>query len=372
VVPRTDSERGLKVLVTGFDWHGDIVPFVARALARLGVSSEVVWTNRDTLIRARAARLNATERLPVVGRSVAGRWRSRLALSAARAVNDRFAHEVDRARPDVVLSLLCWGDPLTADSVRQAPVRKRIAWLMDDPFGYEYSGLEDLVAAYDDVYSVDDGWSDNVELMTGRRPRWLPCGADPESQHPVDPSAFDPELRGHIVYVGSSCHGHPAAALRRSLVESLDGLPVALFGDPAWRLFGGFAASCYRGGPVSTERANVIYASAAVALNFHHPQFRRGTSLRTFALCASGVFQLADWREGLDRWLTPGEDLDVFRSPQELRAKAERYLGDPLARRRIAEAGRARVLAEHTYAHRLTTMLSSAGLLNAGRGAGSS
>jgi spore maturation protein CgeB len=141
------------------------------------------------------------------------------------------------------------------------------------------------------------------------------------------------------------------------LIESLKGLPVAIFGDPAWKEAGAFAASCYRGGPVTTERANLIYASGAIALNFHHPQFRRGTSLRTFALCAAGAFQLADWREGLDRWLTPGVDLETFRTPDELRSLAERYLADAPGRRRIADAGQRRVLTEHTYAHRLATML---------------
>jgi spore maturation protein CgeB len=354
------------VLVTGPQWHGDLVPFVVRALDQLNVPSAVVSTNRDTFARARAAGLGAIERWPLIGRSLAGRWRSRLARRAIEDVNDAFSREIEHVRPDTILSVLCWGDPLLPDRVRRAPVRRRVAWLMDDPFGYGDSRLQDLVSAYDDVYSVDDGWSDNVELMTGKRPRWLPCGADSESHHPLEASALDPDLRGHVVYVGSSCYGHPAAALRRSLIESLDGLPVAVFGDPAWRSFGGFSSSCYRGGPVSTERANSIYASAAIALNFHHPQFRRGTSLRTFALCSSGVFQLADWREGLDRWLTPGKELDVFRSPQELRAKAERYLGDDSARRHIARAGRLRVLAEHTYAHRLTEMLSPTGLPAAG------
>jgi hypothetical protein len=347
----------MRVAVTGFDWHGDLLPFIARGLEQLRAEVTIIPTNRDGLIRAQSARLAALDRLPLVGRPLAGRLRSRLAAQAADAVNESFLREVDRTRPDVVLSVLCWGDPLLPDRVRRAPAARRIAWLMDDPFGYADSRLQDLVPAYDEVYSVDDGWSDGVELMTGRRPRWLPCGADPDSHHPLEPSKLDQELRDHIVFVGSSCHGHPAAALRRSLIGALEGLPVAVFGDPAWRALGGFAGSCYRGGPVSSERANAIYASAAIVLNLHHPQFRRGTSLRTFALGASGAFQLADWRDGLDRWLEPGRELEVFRSPQELRAQAERYLADPSARRRIADAGRARVLREHTYAHRLARML---------------
>lgn len=347
----------LSVLVTGFSWHGDLVPFVQRGLSGLTRDVTVVATNVDVLASAQSRPLALLESLPLVGRSVAGRWRTRLADRGAKLVDERFRREVARLKPDVVVSILCWGEPLTAAALEAAAGAMRIGWLMDDPFGYERSRLQDLLGAYDELYSVDDGWSDNIELMTGRRPIWLPCGADPESHRPVDPARLDSELTDHIVYVGSSCAGHPSGTLRRALIESLEGLPVAIFGDPEWKDAGGFAASCYRGGPVTTERANIIYSSNAIALNFHHPQFRRGTSLRTFALCAAGAFQLVDWREGLDRWLTPGLEVETFRSPAELRSLAERYLANPSARRRIADAGRQRVMNEHTYAHRLATML---------------
>jgi spore maturation protein CgeB len=350
----------VKVLVTGFEWFGDLVPFVVRALSGLADSVAVVPTNPDRVIRQRSSLLKNLEMIPVVGSSAAGRWRSKLARQGCQDVNEAFRREVDRFKPDVVLSILCWGEPLTADSLAASSGAVRIGWLMDDPFGYEGSRLENLIGAFDRLYSPDEGWSDNIERMLGRRPTWLPCGADPESHRPVEASQLDGELAGHVVYVGSSCIGHPAAAYRRALLESLDGLPLAIFGDSGWREYGGALAKAYRGGPVSSRRANVIYASGGIALNLHHPQFRRGTSLRTFALCCSGAFQIADWREGLDCWLTPGVELETFRTPRALRALVERYLGDPDARARIAHAGRARVLAEHTYHHRVELMLNDA------------
>jgi spore maturation protein CgeB len=348
----------VKVLVTGFEWFGDLVPFVVRALSGLATSVAVVPTNTDVLIRHRAASLDSLEAIPLVGHSAAGRWRSKLARDGDREVNDAFRREVERFKPDVVLSILCWGEPLTSDSLACASGATRIGWLMDDPFGYEGSRLENLLTSFDRLYSPDDGWSDNIERMTGRRPDWLPCGADPESHHPVDASRQESELAGHVVYVGSSCVGHPAGAFRRALLESLEGVPLAIFGDTGWKSLGGSFARSYRGGPVSSERANVIYGSGAIALNFHHPQFRRGTSLRTFALCGAGAFQVVDWRDGLDRWLTPGVELVTFRTPAELRGIVDRYLAEPAERARIAAAGRTRVLAEHTYRHRLQTMFS--------------
>jgi spore maturation protein CgeB len=347
----------VKVLVTGFEWFGDLLPFVARALSDLDHTVSVFPTNRDVLVRRRAGFLRAMEALPIVGASAGGRLRTALTRNGEEQINRTFREELDRFKPDVVLSILCWGEPLTHESLSFASPAMRIGWLMDDPFGYEGSRLDGLLYSFDRLYSVDDSWADSVERMTGQRPHWLPCGADPHSHGPVAGHEIEADLDHTIVYVGSSCIDHPTGAYRRALLESLEGLPLAVFGDRGWSQAGSSIRDAYRGGPVSTERANRIYASAAIALNFHHPQFRRGTSLRTFALCCSGAFQIADWREGLDCWLRPGVELETFRTPQELRALAERYLSDPVARTRIAQAGQARVLAEHTYQHRLQKML---------------
>ena len=55
--------------MTGFEWFGDLVPFVVRALSDLGHSTAVVWTNRDVLIRRRSDFLRGLERIPAVGAS---------------------------------------------------------------------------------------------------------------------------------------------------------------------------------------------------------------------------------------------------------------------------------------------------------------
>jgi len=347
----------VKVLVTGFEWVGDLVPFVVRALADLGHETSVVSTNRDMMVARRSDLLGGLEQLPLVGASLAGRARTRLAHLGEAEINETFRRAVHRIKPDVVLSVLCWGEPLTPETLAEASSAVRLGWLMDDPFGYEDSRLETLFGAFDHLYTVDDGWGENVERMTGRRPHWLPCGADPHSHGLATASVQEPALKDHIVYVGSSCAGHPTGAYRRALLESLDGLPLAIFGDQGWLDAGPRLAAAYRGGPVSSEEADRVYASSAIALNLHHPQFRRGTSLRTFAICCSGAFQIADWREGLDCWLRSGVELETFRTPQELRALSVRYLADDTARERIARAGQVRVLAEHTYRHRVEQML---------------
>jgi spore maturation protein CgeB len=99
-----------------------------------------------------------------------------------------------------------------------------------------------------------------------------------------------------------------------------------------------------------------------VVINIHHPQFRLGTSLRTFAIAAGGAFQLVDMRPGVERFFVPGEEIATYSTAEELREKALFYLANETARARIARAGRERVCREHTYTNRLAEMLIDAGL----------
>jgi spore maturation protein CgeB len=73
---------------------------------------------------------------------------------------------------------------------------------------------------------------------------------------------------------------------------------------------------------------------------------------RTFELAACGAFQLVDARAPLAA-LFRDDELATFRSPAELRQKIAYYLAHPDERAAIAARGRARVLAEHTFAHRV-------------------
>jgi spore maturation protein CgeB len=70
---------------------------------------------------------------------------------------------------------------------------------------------------------------------------------------------------------------------------------------------------------------------------------------RLFEAAACGAAILTDAWDGLDEFFAPGSELLVARNTQDALAAVD--LGDTELRR-IAEAGRARVLAEHTSEHR--------------------
>jgi spore maturation protein CgeB len=77
---------------------------------------------------------------------------------------------------------------------------------------------------------------------------------------------------------------------------------------------------------------------------------------RTFEVAACGGFQLVD-RRGLMAELFAEDELAVFDTLEELAPRIEHYLARPEEREAIAMRGQARVLAEHTYAARMSSLL---------------
>jgi GT2 family glycosyltransferase len=75
---------------------------------------------------------------------------------------------------------------------------------------------------------------------------------------------------------------------------------------------------------------------------------------RHFEIPVCGAMQLTDAVAGLDEYFVDGEEAVVASSADELIAKARHYLANPDERDAIAQAGRNRALAEHTYERRFS------------------
>ena len=82
---------------------------------------------------------------------------------------------------------------------------------------------------------------------------------------------------------------------------------------------------------------------------------------RTFEVPGSGGFLLTDHVAYLEDYLTPGEEIGVFESPDDLVAQVRWWLEHEDERVRAAEAGYRRVRAEHTYDHRFAEIFDRIG-----------
>jgi spore maturation protein CgeB len=80
-------------------------------------------------------------------------------------------------------------------------------------------------------------------------------------------------------------------------------------------------------------------------------------NLRLYEAVGSGSLLLTDWKENMDEIFTPGRECATYRDTAECVAQAKYYLQNDAEREAIAQAGRRRLLHEHTYEHRVDELL---------------
>ena len=187
---------------------------------------------------------------------------------------------------------------------------------------------------------------------------YLPLAALPSLHRPLELSpAEQKEFGADLSFMGA---GYPNR--RRAFLRLADqGLKIW---GTEWEEEPRLAPFVQRqGSRISPEDCVRIYNATAVNINLHSSV--RPDSLvsggdfvnpRTFELAACGAFQLVD-RRSLMPELFGEDELAVFDSMEELTEKIGYYKSRPEERKAVAARGRARVLADHTYASRMKTLL---------------
>ena len=86
----------------------------------------------------------------------------------------------------------------------------------------------------------------------------------------------------------------------------------------------------------------------------NEPNVTNGLNQRTFEPMACRSVVLNDDMKDLELCFDPGREILVYRDAQELNETYERVLKDATLASTVADAGYKRVMAEHTYAHRVS------------------
>ncbi len=140
-------------------------------------------------------------------------------------------------------------------------------------------------------------------------------------------------------------------------------VPLALFGRAwdRWPEFREFARGELPQGPPlarAYQHAKVL-VHVNSAFNCHQRVFE-GISSGAFLALRSLASDRAP--RGLGDYLTIGHEVTTFSTADELLVLVDRAFTDELWRQSIVQAGRKRVLAEHTYAHRMKQILDQVGV----------
>jgi spore maturation protein CgeB len=212
------------------------------------------------------------------------------------------------------------------------------------------------LGAFDLVLSYTGGAAlGALRLRLGAR-RVLPLygSVDPDVHRPTPPR---PDFAADLSYLGTWAEDRQRA-LEMLLLEPARRLPDRRFviGGAQYPAGLPFSPNISFVSHVAPAEHAAFYASSPLTLNLTRAAMAASghcPSARLFEAAACGVPVLSDAWEGLDRFFTPGEEILVARQADDVRAALE--LG-PTALARIGQRARARTLAEHTAAHRVSEL----------------
>ncbi len=324
--------------------HNPWLVYTTRALRRLGC--------RVTLFPYR----EAWPAVPGLTQKMATTKWGRRFLSERDRLLIRLAR---RIRPDLILVL----KDLTLTPEQMTELKKSagcpvVNWWVDDP--WQKAETARLLPLFDHVFVFDRSYLPRLHAEGVRQTHFLPCACDETVCRPLARQTAAEKYSCDLSFVGSF---YPERAV----------LVRALSRDFSVRIWGGgwkspearrlLEDSSIRRGPIVSDLTAVqIYSASKMGLNHHHSQSRLGgLNMRAFELLASGLLPLTDRIPGMEELLEPDREAACYRSPEEAVQVARRYLEDPAERSRIIARGRERVLSEHTYLHRLRTLLQQSG-----------
>ena len=279
-------------------------------------------------------------------------WRRRLGRLAPRFLR----WEADRFEADYVL---CTRHAIAAgfDTIGRVVARRDSAfWYFDAaaPLAEPVAALARVTARTFATYGYQ---VDAFRKAGAPVAHFLPQGLDPAIDYPAEhcPESF----RCDVSFVGSGQYPR-----RYGLLQAVATSCRLQIRGPGWgsapqilpiaggRLRGHAFAEAVRGAAISL---------GVDALPFQREETQGGTSNRLWRVLGAGGLFLGEHVRGVDAFARDGQHAVWYRSPEEAIEQIRRLLVDPDLRSRIAGAGRAHALANHTYRHRLALLLAGQG-----------
>ncbi len=262
------------------------------------------------------------------------------AMGVARAIR-RFA-------PDLILGVLSYTIPRDLlEVVAALPGRPPLVGWVGDVFGEAQRRSAEL---FDLIAYTDTAMVELHRRLGFRTPSvFLPHAANPRMARLA--RTVDAPERKMVFVANPTPH-------RRALIRQVR-TPLRIFG-PGWASLGPTHHEVIAR-RLDMDEVGQVYAGHFATLNvMNEANVLSGLNQRNFDPCLFGTAVVADHQPDLELCFEVGRETLSYRTAEELDEVYDRLLRAPEAARAVGEAGRCRVLAEHTYGHRieaLATML---------------
>lgn len=251
------------------------------------------------------------------------------------------ARRARRFSPDLIVAIGAYHIPLAVlEHLADAPGRAPIVGWVGDVFS---RAAAPAAALLDAVAYTDSGLMALHDASGFTAPaRFLPHAVNP---HMARRGAELAGRQARLVFVANPTDH------RRDVVAQITS-PISLYGL-GWIAFPGCDHRIVAR-RVAPEDLQSLYGRHLAALNIRNEHnVLAGLNQRNFAPYLTGTPVVSDDQEDLERCFEPEREVLVWRDAVELNDIHARLRAEPALAARIGEMGRARVLSQHTYAHRL-------------------
>lgn len=289
--------------------------------------------------------------------SVSSEHLSQLENGFLQVVSQAILARVDAFEPDLVLSLA--QAPLSSQALRR--LRRdgvpTAMWFVEDWRIFTY--WKAFAPLYDTFAIIqEDPFFAELGKVGQENALYLPLAADPAFHTPVELTSVERRTFGSDVSFMGAGYPNRRQAFRQLIKYDFKIWGTEWEGDPT------LDRHVQMGGRrISPEECVKIFNATRINLNLHSSV--KASELvvpgdfvnpRTFELASCGAFQLVDERALLPE-MFHSDELATFTSMPELIERIDHFLAHPDERAAYAARGRERVLAEHTYAHRMQSLI---------------
>lgn len=293
------------------------------------------------------------------GLRVTGERLETLENSFLQVISQAIRARAEVFEPDL---LLCLAQAPVSRQLLRSFSRDRVVtamWFVEDHLVFPY--WRAFAPLYDFFFVIQkEPLLEQLEAA-GAVGHYLPMAALPSFHRPLHEGELSPaERRRYGSAVSFMGAGYPN---RRLAFRHLAHLDLKIWGSE-WDGETLLASLVQDGGArIEPEQAVKIFNASTINLNLHSSI--RAEELvptgdfvnpRTFELACCGAFQLVDRRRLLGELFAPDE-LATFTTIPELLDMIAHYLAHPDERNALAAKARERVLAAHTYQHRMAELI---------------
>lgn len=255
-----------------------------------------------------------------------------------------------------------WRSPMAKCRINEAPS------LQKDKVAIDLMRRDLFGDAYFHVVEQEDSRMEGFEQGVGSPFYTIPLAADSTILHPIPDKRYEAD----ISYIGTYLP-EKRDFFREHVFPLRKKYKLRLYGQD-WTLLDRGLGWVQRAGqyfnvPVlrSLRKPKLclddearVYASSVISINVHEQyQHKYGGDCneRTFKIPLSGGFEVVDDVACIRRYFVPGKEMVVADGREDWIDKVKHYLENPHERLSIIQAGRERVLRDHTYHNRVKQIL---------------